>query len=261
MSDPPASTEAPRTPLWRPAGLIHLAFCLAGLAVGLWTEAVFVDRHGPPAAALPTLRSLAVAQVLFGLLAWPVIAVRRGRQGPQRWLPPAGELGLCLLSAGPFYVAAAWFADAVWTDALRTALYVACVWSFALAAGVWLSTVRGSAEAPTLCHEEDARHRDDGGTEAAGLRRAGGTPGAAVVHLLCVLAAVGMPMAHYVALEFGTAPAANAIARLSPSTFAWNTAGPRRGAWWPEPLWAAAFWPLLAVACASLRAMLARKSR
>ncbi len=214
---------------WRPAGVLYLAFCLAGLAVGLWPEAVFVSR-GIQAAPLPVLRILAVAQIAFALLVWPLVVLRRAQQGAtmRYWAGAIVETGVFLLVAVPFYIAAAYFADAVAADVVRTAVYVACVWIFSLAAGAHL---------------------------------AGGRGGSIVMMLVLVSAALGLPAAHYIALEFGTVSSVALLGRISPATFAWTVSASRGASWRPEPLWAAIIWPAAGAALACLAMLLTKSDR
>jgi len=213
---------------WRPAGAVYLAFCLAGLAAGLWPEAVFLSRDPAAGAPLPTLKTLAASQIAFGLLVWPLVVLARAQRGPRRryWGGAVAEMIIYLVLAGPFYVAAAYLADAVATDVVRSAIYVACVWTLAVAAGAQLGS---------------------------------GKPGRVVVVL--VLAALGLPAAHYVALEFITPESARLLGRLSPATFAWSASASRGPSWYPQPLWAAIVWPAAAAAGVFLFMLLPGRGR
>ncbi|MCD6304470.1 MAG: hypothetical protein J7M21_05860, partial [Planctomycetes bacterium] len=94
---------------WRPAGLLYLAACLAGLAVGLWPQSIWPSRAEVPAAPLPTLAALAVAQVLFILLAHPIVLLPRSEAGirPGFWTGAVAESLAWLLVTLPLYAAAA----------------------------------------------------------------------------------------------------------------------------------------------------------
>ena len=206
---------------WRPAGVLYLAFCLAGLAAGLWPRAIFVPRGDAGGAPLPALKTLVVAQIAFGLLVWPLGALRRARLGAARryWSAAIAEAAVYLVLAVPFYIAAAYLADAVAEDVVRAVIYVACVWTLPLAAGAHL---------------------------------AAGRPGRGAVMLVLLLAAMGLPAAHYIALEFLAPPSAEFLSRLSPATFAWAASASRGAAWYPQPLWAILVWPAVAAAATFL---------
>jgi len=205
--------------------------------VGLWPEQTFPAREAVVTAPLPTLQTLAVGQIAFILLIHPLVIMARrgpGGGGPGRFIVPA-EAGLCLLMTVPFYVAAAFLADATAADVVRAAIYVACVWSVVWAASAHLAS-----------------------------RAAGGT---LVVGML-VLAAIGLPSASYIAGDFMDAPAAAKwLWQASPATFAWQAATPRAGSvaasgagslgsCLPGPLWAAICWPALAGAACLARVVL-----
>ncbi|MHC4983961.1 MAG: hypothetical protein ACYTF6_12450 [Planctomycetota bacterium] len=196
--------------VYRPAGALYLAFCLAALAAGLWPEAVLVSP-----APLRPLHALAVAQLTFGLLVQPLVVLWRAQRGAVRRYWPAAIAEWCvyLFLAVPFYVAAAYIADAVAVDVVRVAIYVACVWTLPLTAGAHFAARR---------------------------------PGKGLVVLVLTLAALALPAAHYVALEFVTPGCARFFARLSPATFAWTTSAARGACWYPRPLWAAFAWPAVA---------------
>jgi len=216
-----------RPALLRPAGLAYLAWCLAALAIGVWPRGVFVP-HRTVAAPLPALKALAAGQVLFALVAWPVIVVRRReRRASASPAFRAVEMGVWLLLAGPLYVAAGYLADATAADGVRAAVHVACVWSFALASAAWLAD-GGAARPVTLA--------------------------------VLLLAALGLPAAHYIALEFATPAAAEFLDKLSPATSAWRSAA-AGGAWWPQPLWPTAVWPVLALGASLARLLGAKRSR
>ena len=148
---------------WSPAGAAYLALLLAGLAVGLWPEAIYVSKSGLPAAPPPALRVVALVQVAYVLLIYPLVLLARARRaaadpdpgaaailgrreradaGGRYLLACAVESAVLLLAAVPFYVAAAWFADAVAADVVRTAICVACLFPIAWSAGAWLRSSR-----------------------------------------------------------------------------------------------------------------------
>jgi len=209
--------SAPWRALWQPAGLIYLCLMLAGLAAGLWPEAIHpTDR---PAAVLPVLRTVAAAQVAYVLLAWPVVLLRRGRIGGRGfWAAAAVEALGMLAAAVPLYVLAAWFGDATVRDVLRTALYVAAVMPLAPAAAKWMSR---SVWRPWV-----------------------------LTGLLVV--ALGLPAACYIVGEF-VAPGPQAgLLHISPLVGAWRAAMPRGEGVLPRPVWAWVAWPLAAAVVASI---------
>lgn len=198
---------------FRPAVAVYLGFCLAGLAVGLWPGAVHRPADVVPAAPVPGLRALAVAQVAFLLLAYPLVWLRRaGRAAPPfRWYAaPVESLGF-LVAAVPFQFAGAYFQDATAVDAVRSAVGVAFLLPLAWAAAWWMGS--RSARAPVLL---------------------------ALAGIL-----LGLPAAYYIARDFLAAGAAEAewLWRLGPATFAWEVAAQRQDIWLPRPVWAAVVWP------------------
>jgi len=215
-----ASDEAGRPCLlaaaWRPAGLLYLALVLAGLAAGLWPESIVPTPRDVRSAVLPTLRTVAVAQVAFVLLIHPLVILTRSQRGTIRryWPEVLVESAALLVVTAPLYLAAAYLADAVAADVVRAAIYVVCLWTFAWSAGKWLTAGRRARWA---------------------------------VLLILLLAAAGMPAGYYIIREF-LAPAVPAewIWNAGPATFAWQAAASRDPSWFPRPLWAALLWPGLA---------------
>ena len=201
---------------WRPAGLVYLACCLAGLLAGLYPQAVYPARSAVTAAPLPALRTLAVAQALFILLAQPLIALRRAERGLARryWAETILESATWLVATVPFYTAAAYLGDATAVDVLRTAVYLACLWPVAWAAGALLAR-RGAARAPVG---------------------------------LLLLVAAALPGVHYLFREFLPVYRAAWLWQLAPATAAWDAAASRAGTLLPRPLWSLAAWPAVALA-------------
>ena len=224
--------------MWRPAGAVYLAALLAGLAAGLWPEAIYPSRLVVRSPVLPALQTVVLAQVAFGLLCLPLIVLRRASREQVRPGCLAAECGVFLLVAVPFYVAAGFLADAVAADVVRAAACIAAIWTFAVSASLLLAA------------------------------RPAWRPW---VMLLLVVTALGLPAAYYIALdfivvaspaaaEFTTPPAAIAwLWHLTPATFAWTTAAARTGTWCPGPAWAVLLWPGLAVACCALQVLTPRK--
>ena len=216
---PPRHPDAAPPP-WGPLGALYLAFLLAGLAAGLWHEAIYPPRFGQRPVALPTLQTLALAQAAFALLVWPLAVLWRGqRQSPaprRYWLPALAEIAVFFVVAAPFYYVAAFLADAVFADVIRLAIYQVCLWAFVLAAGAVLQA------------------------------RPAWRP---IVFLLLVFLALGTPLLCYAAIEF-IAPADPGLTafmappprlawlwHLSPAMNSWLQTASRGPTWWPEPLW------------------------
>lgn len=226
---PPATPRPPRRhrcqTLWRGAGGGYLIVCLAGVAVGLWPHIAFGSQKPPAAAPLPTLRTLAVAQVGFILLVYPLVTLARAQRAPLGgyWPTVLAESALLLVVGVPFYLAAAFLADAAAADVVRTVLAVTCIWPVAWLAGAHLAHARA---------------------------------GRSVVMLAMVLVAIGLPAAFYIAWDILLAHrAATLLWHVAPATFVWQAAGSRVGSVLPRPLWSAALWPA-AAAAAGLGAML-----
>ena len=206
--------------------LAYLAFCLAGLAAGIWPEAIYPSRADVLSAPLPALRTLAVAQVAFILLVYPLVAGARAGRCDARYWPEAVVESLALLAAaGPFYVAAAFLADATAVDAVRTAICAGSLWPAAWLAG-WMLR-RPGARTPTV--------------------------------LALVVVTLGLPAAYYLVLEFLPVYPAEWLWRLGPVTFAWETASSRRPDVLPSPVWAMFVWPVVAAAAAGVAALAGRQ--
>jgi len=174
---------------------------LAALAVGMFPECIVSARRLSAAAPLPTLRTLAVGQVAFLLLAGPLLFAKH----PVTWPGRLAELALWLLVALPFLAVAAYLADATAQDAVR----VGCLILSAFLAAWGLAALAG---------------------------RGGG--GVSLAVLIGVLAVLAGPAVNYLAWEFSpTAPPAW-LWQLFPATFAFSAAGARQGLWLPGPLWA-----------------------
>ena len=212
---------------WRPAGVLYLCFLLAGLATGLWHDAIFPSGYSLQAAPLPVLQSLAVAQVAFVLLAYPMVLLGRSRRPPGAsartfWAETIVESGVYLVLAVPFYAVGAYLADATATDAVRTGVYSAGLLPLAWAAGA---------------HFADRRR------------------GASAVVLLLAIAALGLPAACYIALEFFPSGSGRWVRELAPATFAWRTAAARQGWLLPWPRWPWLIWPAVAIVAISANLM------
>ena len=214
-----ASTDTPRRrPWWRPAALGWLALLTAGLAAGLWPDAIYPPRADLRPAPLPVLPAVAAAQAVFIFLVYPLVLMHRSRRGgrPMRPGGVVGESVLLMLAAAPFHAAGAWLGDASAADVARGVLAVAATWPVAWAAGALLPARRKA--------------------------------GSAVV-LFLAAAALGLPAMYYIALEFFAAgPRAAWLWHLGPVTFAWENAAARATEFLPRPLWAWLTWPAAALA-------------
>jgi hypothetical protein len=220
----------------RPAIVLYLIACLAALAAGLWPQAIRGEAYEARGAPVPALRALAVGQVGFLLLVYPLVFLARQKGvrnlfgAEKRFLTPFSltpfssiEWAAFLAATTPAYYAAAFFQDATATDVVRTAIYVTCLLPVSWSAGTWLSWRR--------CRP-------------------------VVVAAMAVIA-LGLPAAYYIARDFLAVSPAGAtwLWHLSPATFAWTTAGPRQAAWLPKPVWALLVWPLAAAAVALARGL------
>jgi len=202
--------------LWRPAGVLYLSFCAAGFAAGLWPDVVHPSKSPVPPGAPPVLSALAVGQVAFLLLAYPLVLFRRQQRGLVTclWTESLVECVGFVVAALPLYVAGAYLADAVPRDVVRSVLYLAALFPASWVAGRWMA-------------------------------RAAAQPG---VMVLLLVAVVGLPASAYLVAEFVPSVSREAIWRVGPATFAWGSAAARSGGWFPSPLWAWGFWPVAAAA-------------
>jgi len=221
--------ESVLTALWPPAGVIYLAVLVAAMAAGLWHEAIYPPREALQPAPLPTLQTLAVGQVAFFLLIYPLILLRRSCRQPirpnlaRRVVEAAGLFAVTV----PFYLAASYLGDAVASDVIRVALYVACLVPLSLVAGSLLARARA----------------------------------APAVLLGMLIVAMGLPAAYYLAREFFAASAGGWLWQLSPASFAWELARARGGGCLPGPAWAVLVWPGVAAGAALAGALVGSNRR
>jgi len=212
---------------WRPAGLLYLAFLLAGLALGLWPEAVYVTRQGLAAAPRPALQAVVVSQAAFFLLAQPLASlIRRAPSGGPLRLPHlVVETAALLLVGIPFVVAAAYVSDADVRDAARATLAVGGLIPLSWGAWAWMAS--------------------------SGRLRPW-------IVLVLLIVSAGLPCAWYIAREFVTPGPVRWLWELSPAAFAWESAGSRIGVWLPRPFWAWLAWPVAGTLAMLLRAVAGR---
>ncbi len=209
---------------WRPAGVIYLLFCLAGLAAGLWPEAICPpaeDDFAP--AVLPTLATLAMGQVVFLLLVYPVVHLFRSSRDGEGGTFGLGAsivetLGLFVMTV-PFYFAAGWLGDATEIDVLRTAIVVATICPISWLAGRLLVL--------------------------PAMRTA--------VLLALLIVAVGLPCVFFLFRDFYPHLPADWLWDLCPTTFVANAAVARNPSLLPQPFWPLLFWSGLAVGGALLK--------
>jgi hypothetical protein len=194
---------------WKPAGAIYLLVSILALALGLWPETVLPPRTSVNPAPLPALSALAVGQMAYLVLVWPLVIARRTRrQGPQCPGCLAVELLGLLAVAVPMYVVAAWFSDGRAEDAARVALLV-------LAAGP-LSWLLG--------------------------RLLAGPRAMPWVLLAMILLGLGLPALYYVLVDFAAPLGADWAWELSPVSLAWSVGRAPQADWLPSPLWAPLLW-------------------
>ena len=211
---------------------------LAGLGAGLWPETLWPALANTYAAPLPTLQTLGLGQLAFILLVYPMVLLKRfappngqlapetsapaGRDRPY-WRPVLGESAMFMLLAVPFYIPAAFLADATAADVAR---HVICIASFLPLA--WL----------------------------AGAHFAQGRRGAWVVTLALLTAALGLPAACYIAAEFLTPTLTYWLDEITPAMIVWDTAAARWPTLWPRPMWAWLAWLAVAALAAAIAAVL-----
>lgn len=196
---------------WTPAGAIYLAVCFLGLAAGLWPASIHPPRSSIQPAPLPVLSALAVAQMFYLLLIWPIVLAGRHRrgQGPGMRAYAVEAFGL-LATAVPLYMVAAWFSDAVVVDVVRVVMVLAAALPLGILAGELLAS---RAAAPWTL---------------AGL-------------LGLTLGLAGM---YYVVLDFLPMLEGQWAWQLGPLTHAWSAARSRAGSFVPEGGWAMLAWGL-----------------
>ena len=178
---------------------------LAGMVVGFWPEAIYLPHISTASPVLPVLETLAVAQVSYLLLGYPLVLWSRRRCGAKgSYLTAAGEAGLMLLTGLPLLIVGAFFSDGGWHDVLRVELLCVTLLPLSLAAGL------GAAQP---------------------YRRS-------IVSLLMLLLTVGLPAAWYIATEFVPVADSSWLWQPGPATYAWQNA--QRGpGWLVQPLWPA----------------------
>jgi hypothetical protein len=202
--------------LWQGAGLWYLGFCLAGVAAGLWPDAILPSKSGPRPLPLPTLQTLALAQAAFFLLAYPLAIFRRCEKTKlqiancklqiedKMSVTISGETVVLLIVSAPFYYVSAYLADAVAADAFRAVIGVACLVPLSWPAAAWLC--RGGV-----------------------WRAAAG--------VLLLVAAFGLPAATFIAAETLKPEWADFLWRFSPATYLWQNCDSRLAGVLPRPLW------------------------
>ena len=212
----------------RAPAMLQTAALLVGLAVGLWPQRIFPSKSPAVGGALATLQALAVSHVIFLVVIWPLVSMRRSPGQAMRLGRVVLAAAVHVLIAVPFYVAAAWLADAGPADVIRTAVYLAVLAPLGWAAGAYM-----------------------------GSGRAGGS----WILLAMLLLAAGLPAAHYIAREFlAGAGDAGWLWSLGPATGVWDVAASRGGSVVPRPVWPLAVYLVAAAALALVRAAIGKKA-
>lgn len=201
--------------MWQPGMLLQFVVLLIFLGMGLWPQTVYPPSEGSARAALPTLQTVAMGQVSYFFLVFPLVMLRRFGRG-QVTRPGAQCLGTLvgsILLGLPFYLVAAYLADATSIDGVRTMTLVAMLWPAGWAAGAW-------------------------------MRRPSAT---AVVMTASLIAMAGLPAMVYVVKEFLPAWPADWLWDFAPATLTWQVAQSRQGLV-SGPGWAALAWLAIALA-------------
>ena len=202
-----------------------LVVCLLGFAAGLWPEAIVFPKTPRSMVPLPALSALAAAQVVFLLLVYPVLVLRRAATpripDPESRIPfhfcpglAVVELVMLLVVAAPFSVAAAWFSDGGAADVLRAALGVAAMIPLSVGLCAWTLPARPPAARCTAL-------------------------------ILGLTATAGLTAGVYLAHEFLRPAWADALWQTAPVTLAWTCASPQTT---PLPIIALTFWLLTGLA-------------
>ena len=198
---------------WKPGAVVYLGFCLAGLLAGLWIEVIYVNPNAFTAPPLPVFHTLGIAQVLFFLLVWPLIILRRHKTNPTSLPVAIIEIIGFFTATVPFYFVAAKFSDATLTDSLRTLITVAAFCPLGLAAG-------------RVMTYDFAQ------------------PWVLLGLVVITIALVGL---YYIVSEFLHEVPADWIWDVSPVTFTWTNTTQRIPTLFPEPLWVWCFWIFISV--------------
>lgn len=215
--------------LWRPAGVVFLAFSAAAAAAGAFPE-LFLPAHvAQGMTAPPALPTLMAAQAIFIMAFCPLLLrPREGRPLGGYLLETVGEYVLWLIVSIPLYAVAGWLSDATAREVARGVLYLSAVAAGAWGLGLWVGSGR------------------------AGL--------AAAAVLAALMAAVGLPVIHYVAAELAESPASLWwLAPAAPATCAFALTADRAGPWHPHPIWAWALWPTIGLLAAFARTLVRPK--
>ncbi|NQU76082.1 MAG: hypothetical protein HQ546_07215 [Planctomycetes bacterium] len=225
QKDSPRQGGRGKAHLWRPAILAWGGVNLAALCVGLFPRLLLAESAAPTG-PLPALQALAIGQVGFALLIYPLILACRMQH--RRCAEDIVEACLWMLMSLPFFAVAGYFADATAQDVVRVAVLTASM----LFAGWGLADLAGW-----------------------------GSAGVSVSVLISVLIVLGGPMANYLAWAFWQELPPMWLWQGCPMTFASSVAAVRQDAWIPGPLWAWLLWPALAVTFVLVREGLGRGIR
>jgi len=219
-------SPAPPARLWRRPGLLYLLMLLAGLAAGLWPEAIYRPHVADSSPVLPALPCLAVAQVAYLLGAHPLVLWSRRQSERFSWRFTVCESALLAVLAGPLLLMAAYVSDVGWADVLRTELALVLLMPLAWAAGA--------------------------GAASPAAR--------SLVSLAMLLVTAGLAATWYVVSEFVPSADAGVLWQLGAFTYAWDNAA-HRGAWYPQPAWPVLAYLAAGVAWLAVIAMRPRRAR
>ena len=201
----------------RPAGIAYLAVMFIGLVVGLRPDSIR-GAHVPYSQfSVRAVQTLAVAQVAFYLLVYPVITLFRmsGQRSWRCWPDAIVEALFWAVITSVFYVPAVWLSASSPVDAIRATGYVCCFWPLAWVCSLWLVS---------------------------------GKPAASLLMCISVFTALGLPWLWYVSAEFFPgAGFSDVLWDISPLTRCWDIAAPSSSGTPLGPIWSIILWPILAV--------------
>jgi len=213
MNQRPADERSLLRAAWRPGAVVYLGCCLVSLAAGLGSGFV-LPRPQPGPAPLMVLQTVAVGQVVFFLLIYPVILLSRARRNDKRKIFPESiiECTTLLAIAAPLLIIAAFLSDATAMDVVRIIILEISFLPVSLACGLWL-----------------------------------GRPGArTAVWASMLLSLLALPVVYYIFYDFVPGVNASWLWDFAPTTLVWKNASARGSSWLVSPLWAQFAWLALA---------------
>ena len=192
--------------IFRPSCLVFFAACTLGLLCGIWPEAIYVWPGGGSdlsIGSLPTLHFIAVCQVLFFTLIYPLIVMCRDEDSA---LPYVIDFCVMSLMTLPVYYIASVFSDATLFDCVRVWLLILAIFPVGHGVGFVL------------------RNNKYRSVALAGV----------------LLFSLGLPLIYYVLIEFcPDLKSSSVVADFSPVLFTWSAAGAAPDVFWPPIAWAA----------------------